>query len=83
MAFFCKARPGNSRPGFPLLERMCVMGEVTFLMFNSETGQPQGTVSGSPADVADFLSIWVKNTNDGLDLARCLGVDPGLPDEQR
>ena len=45
------------------------MGEVTFLMFNQQTGQPQGTVSGSPVDVADFLAIWVKNQSDGMDLA--------------
>ena len=51
------------------------MGEVTFLMFNNETGQPQGTVSGSPVDVADFLSLWVKNQNEGMDLARQLGID--------
>lgn len=51
------------------------MGDVTFLMFNTETGTAQGTVSGSPADVANFLSIWVKNTEGGISLADQLGVD--------
>ena len=58
------------------------MGEVTFLMFNNETGQPQGTVSGSPVDVADFLSLWVKNQNEGMDLARQLGIELHETDEE-
>ena len=28
----------------------------------------------SPVDVADFLAIWMKNNNDGISLARQLGV---------
>ena len=58
------------------------MGEVTFLMFNQQTGQPQGTVSGSPVDVADFLAIWVKNQSDGMDLARQLGIELHETDEE-
>ncbi len=58
------------------------MGEVTFLMFNQATGQPQGTVSGSPVDVADFLSLWVKNQSDDIDLARLLGVKLHETDEE-
>ena len=58
------------------------MGEVTFLMFNNETGQPQGTVSGSPVDVADFLFLWVKNQNEGMDLARQLGIELHDTDEE-
>ena len=57
------------------------MGDVTFLMMNSETGQPQGTVSGAPADVADFLAIWVKNTDEGISLEKRLGVEPRPPSE--
>ena len=64
------------------MERMCTMGEVTFLMFNQQTGQPQGTVSGSPVDVADFLSIWVKNQSDDMDLASQLGVKLHATDEE-
>lgn len=51
------------------------MGEVQFVIFDSEKGKPTGAVSGSPIDVADFLSIWMKNTNGGMSLARQLGVD--------
>ena len=57
------------------------MGDVTFLMFNTETGTPQGTVSGAPADVADFLAIWVKNTEEGISLERRLGVELKPPSE--
>ena len=57
------------------------MGDVTFLMFNTETGKPQGTVSGAPADVADFLAIWVKNTEDGISLEKRLGVQLRRPSE--
>jgi hypothetical protein len=57
------------------------MGDVTFLMFNTATGAAQGTVSGAPADVADFLAIWVKNTEEGLSLERQLGVEVKPPSE--
>ena len=57
------------------------MGDVVFLMINSETGKPQGTVTGAPADVADFLAIWVKNTEEGLSLERRLGVEVRPPSE--
>jgi len=50
------------------------MGDVQFVMFDSEKGQPTGSVSGAPADVADFLAIWMKNNTDGISLARQLGV---------
>ena len=40
----------------------------------------------SPADVADFLAIWMKNNTDGISLARQLGVDfqraSGDPEEE-
>ena len=51
------------------------MGEVNFVAFDSERGVPTASISGSPVDVADFLAIWMKNNNDGISLARQLGVD--------
>jgi hypothetical protein len=51
------------------------MGEVNFVAFDSEKGVPTASISGSPVDVADFLSIWMKNNNDGISLAKQLGVD--------
>ena len=50
------------------------MGEVNFLAFDSESGKPSASISGSPVDVADFLSIWMKNNNEGISLANQLGV---------
>jgi len=50
------------------------MGEVNFLAFDSETGKPTASITGSPVDVADFLSIWMKNNKDGISLANQLGV---------
>jgi len=41
----------------------------------SESGRPTASISGSPVDVADFLAIWMKNFNEGISLARQLGVD--------
>lgn len=61
------------------------MGDVQFVMFDSAKGQPTGSVSGAPADVADFLAIWMKNSNEGISLARQLGVDLAAsqdPDEE-
>ena len=46
---------------------------------------PTASISGSPVDVADFLSIWMKNNNDGISLAKQLGVDflrPGQNPEE-
>lgn len=57
------------------------MGEVQFVMFDSEKGKPTGSVSGSPIDVADFLAIWMKNTNGGMSLARQLGVELNSADD--
>jgi len=57
------------------------MGDVVFLMMSSETGKPQGTVTGAPADVADFLAIWVKNTEEGISLERRLGVELKPPSD--
>ena len=62
------------------------MGEVNFVAFDSEKGGPTASISGSPVDVADFLSIWMKNNNEGISLASQLGVHfrgagPG-PDEE-
>lgn len=50
------------------------MGEVTFVTYSAKTGAPSACVMGSPADVADFLAIWQKNQEGGLDLAQQLGV---------
>ena len=62
------------------------MGEVNFVAFDSEKGVPTASISGSPVDVADFLAIWMKNHDDGISLARQLGVDflrPGNnPDDE-
>jgi hypothetical protein len=51
-----------------------VLREVSFLAFDSENGRPTASISGSPVDVADFLSIWMKNNKDGVSLADQLGV---------
>jgi len=51
------------------------MGEVNFVAFDSESGRPTACISGSPVDVADFLAIWMKNSNEGISLARQLGVE--------
>ena len=61
------------------------MGEVNFVAFDSEKGVPTASISGSPVDVADFLAIWMKNNNDGISLAKQLGVDflrPGQNPEE-
>ena len=62
------------------------MGEVNFVAFDSEKGAPTASISGSPVDVADFLAIWMKNNNDGISLAKQLGVDfqrsSGNPEEE-
>lgn len=61
------------------------MGEVNFVAFDSEKGVPTASISGSPVDVADFLAIWMKNNNEGISLARQLGVDflrPGADGEE-
>lgn len=57
------------------------MGEVDFVAFDSEKGVPTASISGSPVDVADFLSIWMKNNKEGISLARQLGVDSLRPDK--
>jgi len=51
------------------------MGEVNFVAFDSESGRPTASISGSPVDVADFIAIWMKNNSDGISLASQLGVD--------
>jgi hypothetical protein len=61
------------------------MGEVNFVAFDSEKGVPTASISGSPVDVADFLAIWMKNNDDGMSLAKQLGVDflrPGQSPEE-
>jgi hypothetical protein len=61
------------------------MGEVNFVAFDSEKGVPTASISGSPVDVADFLAIWMKNNDDGMSLAKQLGVDflrPGRDPEE-
>ena len=57
------------------------MGEVDFVAFDSEKGVPTASISGSPVDVADFLSIWMKNNKEGISLARQMGVDSLRPDK--
>jgi hypothetical protein len=51
------------------------MGEVNFVAFDAEAGKPTASISGSPVDVADFLAIWMKNNEEGVSLARQLGID--------
>jgi hypothetical protein len=57
------------------------MGEVDFVAFDSESGRPTASISGSPVDVADFIAIWMKNDKEGISLARQLGVDSLRPDK--
>ena len=61
------------------------MGEVNFVAFDGESGRPTASISGSPVDVADFLAMWMNNNNDGMSLAKQLGVDflrPGQTPEE-
>jgi hypothetical protein len=62
------------------------MGEVNFVAFDSESGRPTASISGSPVDVADFIAIWMKHDKEGISLARQLGVDfqwsSGDPEEE-
>jgi hypothetical protein len=51
------------------------MGEVNFVAFDAKEGRPTASISGAPADVADFISIWMKNNEDGISLSKQLGVD--------
>lgn len=51
------------------------MGEINFVAFDAKAGTPTASISGSPVDVADFLAIWVKNNEEGVSLARQLGVE--------
>jgi hypothetical protein len=51
------------------------MGEVNFVAFDSESGRPTASISGSPVDVAGFIAIWMKNDKEGISLARQLGVE--------
>jgi hypothetical protein len=57
------------------------VGEVNFVAFDSESGRPTASISGSPVDVADFIAIWMKNDKEGISLARHLGVDSLRPDK--
>lgn len=57
------------------------MGEVNFVAFDSESGRPTASISGSPVVVADFIAIWMKNDKEGISLARQLGVDSLRPDK--
>ena len=49
------------------------MGEVNFVAFGSSG--PTASISGSAVDVADFLTIWMGNQENGISLAQRLGVD--------
>lgn len=51
------------------------MGEVDFIACDPERGAPVASVVGSPADVADFLAIWLQNTEAGVSPAQRLGID--------
>jgi hypothetical protein len=55
------------------------VGEVNFVAFDAESGRPTASISGSPVDVADFLAIWMKNNEEGVSLARQLGIEFGRP----
>lgn len=46
------------------------MGEVNFVAFDSESGRPTASISGSPVDVADLIAIWMKHDKEGISLAR-------------
>ena len=54
---------------------------MNFVAFDSESGRPTASISGSPVDVADFIAIWMKNNKEGISLARQLGVDSLRPDK--
>lgn len=51
------------------------MGKINFIAFDRENGRPTASVVGRPADVADFLAIWLQNAETGVSLAQRLGVD--------
>ena len=51
------------------------MGKINFIAFDQESGRPTASVGGRPADVADFLGIWLQNAETGISLAQRLGVD--------
>ncbi len=51
------------------------MGKVSFIAFDQEGGRPTASVVGRPADVADFLGIWLQNAETGVSLAQRLGLD--------
>jgi hypothetical protein len=55
------------------------MGDVNFLAFDSKSGVPTASISGSPVDVADFLSVWMKNNDEGISLSQRLGVEFRAP----
>jgi len=57
------------------------MGEISFVAFDAEHGVPTASISGSPIDVADFLSVWMKNNENGISLAQQLGVHFKSPDD--
>ncbi len=51
------------------------MGKVNFIAFDQESGRPTASIVGRPADVADFLAIWMQNAETGVTLAQRLGVE--------
>lgn len=51
------------------------MGDVHFIAYDQATGEAVASIVGSPADVADFLAIWLHNAERGVTLAQRLGVD--------
>lgn len=61
------------------------MGNVNFMCFDAEAGKAgkvvaTASIQGRPADVADFLAIWMKNRQDGISLARQLGLEFHAPE---
>jgi hypothetical protein len=51
------------------------VGKVNFIAFDQESGRPTASIVGRPADVADFLAIWLQNAETGISLAQRLGVE--------
>ena len=51
------------------------MGKVNFIAFDQESGRPTASIVGRPADLADFLAIWLQNAETGVSLARRFGID--------
>ena len=51
------------------------MGKANFIAFDQETGRPTASIVGRPADLADFLAIWLQNAGTGVSLEQRFGID--------